>query len=84
MFRHEKYTPFGYQVKKKLLDKNMSIIKMEKELNIPKNYVSLIIRGYRPGSQYVEVIAKFLDIDMTSMLYPTAYTPLCIRPEVKP
>jgi len=58
------YTPFGLEVKKRLLDIGMSQEQLEKELGMSFRYLTAIIIGRRPGPKFVPRIAEYLGIDL--------------------
>ena len=57
------YTPFGNAVKKKMIDLGVTQAQMERDIGAPTNFVTAILRGDRPGHEYVPLIAEYLGID---------------------
>lgn len=55
-------TPFGYQVKVKLLQLGLSQKEFCEQNEIPLNRFSEILYGIRPGIKYREKIAAILEI----------------------
>jgi len=55
-------TPFGLEVKKKLLEKGITQRQLCDELGIGETRFSEIIYGVKPGYKYREKIAKALNI----------------------
>lgn len=63
MARRVELTPFGKQVKKKLIDKNMTQMELAGMLKCNKQYLYKILTGERSGEKYIERIAEILEID---------------------
>lgn len=61
-----KLTPFGRQVRKKLIDRNMTQVELAALLGCNKQYLHKILIGERSGKKYIEAIAKILDIEMVA------------------
>ena len=59
------YTPFGAEVKKRLIDKGLTQTQLETMVGAPNNFLTMILRGKRPGKKYVPLIANILEIDVT-------------------
>ncbi|MCR4442935.1 MAG: Rha family transcriptional regulator [Peptococcaceae bacterium] len=59
-------TPFGLEVKKRLLDLGLNQKEFCKENDIPMNRLSEVLYGDRLAKKYREKIAKLLDIRMTA------------------
>ncbi|WP_026894426.1 Rha family transcriptional regulator [Clostridiisalibacter paucivorans] len=58
-----KLTDLGVEVKKQLIDKNMSQREFCRKYGIPENRFSEILYGVRPGKKYKKIIKKALDLD---------------------
>ena len=58
------YTPFGREVKKRLIDLGLSQTQLEKELGIPYCYLTAMIIGKRSGIKYLPRVAEYLGIDL--------------------
>ncbi len=56
-------TKFGLEVKKALLEKQMTQKQFCLKYGIPENRFSEILYGGRPGTKYKAKIAKVLNID---------------------
>jgi len=62
IMKSKELTPFGIEVKKRLLELNMSQKEFCKKHNIPENRLSEILHGTVPGKKYREKIASVLGI----------------------
>ena len=60
--RSKELTPFGVEVKKRLLDLKMSQKEFCEKYDIPENRLSEILYGTVPGKKYREKIANVLGI----------------------
>ena len=58
-----KYTAFGLEVKKAMLEKGVTQEQLEKELDIPKKMVSKIVCGETPGRKHIPKITQYLDME---------------------
>lgn len=56
------YTKLGKQIKKKLIDKNMTAKQLADALGTTPQYLNKIIHGERSGEKYIEAIKSILDI----------------------
>lgn len=54
-------TEFGIQVKKKLLELDMTQRRLANEVGIDEKFLSAILRGIRPGYEYREKITNVLE-----------------------
>lgn len=63
MARRVELTSFGKQVKKKLIDKNMTQMELANMLKCKKQYLYKILTGERSGEKYIEKIVEILEID---------------------
>lgn len=61
--RLKELTPFGVEVKKRLIDRRMSNSEFCRKYNIPMNRFSEILYGSRPGNKYRDRIATILGIE---------------------
>ena len=59
-------TSFGIQVKKAMLDRDMTQTTLAKELGISNSYLTEILHGTRKGVKQKERIAKILDIKIVN------------------
>lgn len=57
-------TPLGILVKDALKKKNMTQVELAKRLGTSKQYLYLILCGYRSGSKYLEKIYEICDISL--------------------
>lgn len=55
-------TSFGKEVKKRLIDKNMTQVELAAELGCTKQYLYKILCGERSGKKYRERILQILGI----------------------
>lgn len=60
--RSERLTPFGVEVKKRLLDLGLTQKEFCEQYNIPENRMSEILYGKREAAQYRVSIADALGI----------------------
>lgn len=63
-----KLTPFGIEVKKALVENNMTQVQLATDLNMSPKYLSLILYGERSGAKYLNKIGAILDIEVESFL----------------
>lgn len=54
------YTEFGVEARKIMLQKNIKMIDLAKELGVSVTYISEILKGTRAGEKQKPKIAKFL------------------------
>lgn len=59
-----KLKAYGKNVKKRLIDKDMTQVELAARLGCGKNYVNKIVSGERSGRKYWDEIARILDIDV--------------------
>lgn len=64
MPRKVKYTPFGKEVEKALIDKNMAKGELAKVIGISQPYLTDILKGTRNGTERKIQIAKYLNLDL--------------------
>lgn len=57
-------TPLGKEIKKKLIDKDMTQAELAEQLGTTRQYITKIITGARAGSKYLWRIGSILDIDI--------------------
>lgn len=57
-------TPLGKEIKKKLIDKEMTQVELANQLGVTKQYITKIITGTRTGEKYLCRIGDILDIDI--------------------
>ena len=56
-------TPLGKEIKKKLVDREMTQAQLAKQIGTSKVYLSRIMYGSRSGEKYLESICTVLNID---------------------
>lgn len=56
------YSAFGKQVKKRLIDKNMTATQLADALGTTPQYLNKILHGERSGEKYIEAIKIILDM----------------------
>lgn len=56
------YSAFGKQVKKRLIDKNMTAKQLADALGTTPQYLNKILHGERSGDKYIEAIKIILDM----------------------
>ncbi|MBD5089262.1 MAG: helix-turn-helix transcriptional regulator [Clostridiales bacterium] len=56
------YSSFGREIKKQLIDKNMTAKQLADALGTTPQYLNKIIHGERSGEKYIEAIKSILDI----------------------
>lgn len=64
MSRKIKLTPFGKEVEKALIDKDMSKGELAKVIGISQPYLTDILKGTRAGHERKKEIAKYLGLDL--------------------
>lgn len=64
MARKIKLTPFGKEVEKALIDRDMSKSDLSKELGITQAYLTDILKGTRVGTEKKKHIAAYLKLDV--------------------
>ena len=57
-------TPLGKEIKKKLIDKDMTQVELAEQLGVTKQYITKIITGTSTGDKYLCRIGAILDIDI--------------------
>lgn len=60
--RNKQLTPFGKQVKKRLIDMDMTQCQLASNLGISNPYVSFILYGERASEHWASKIALMLDL----------------------
>lgn len=61
--RRQHLTPLGKEIKKRLIDRNMTNVMLAAELGVKPPYVSMIMTGERSGAKYILKICTILGID---------------------
>ncbi|MEG0769903.1 MAG: helix-turn-helix transcriptional regulator [Ruthenibacterium sp.] len=56
-------SPFGMEIKKALLDKNMTQIELSAQVGTSPEYLGLILAGHRSGTKYRQAIVDTLKLD---------------------
>lgn len=64
MARKIKLTPFGKEVEKALIDRDMSKSELAKILGITQPYLTDILKGTRDGKDRKKQIAEYLELDL--------------------
>lgn len=64
---------FGREVKKRLVELNMTQRELAKTIGANENYLTDILRGRRSGKKYREAISRVLDLDIFKPLGEGAY-----------
>ncbi|HAE61021.1 MAG TPA: transcriptional regulator [Eubacteriaceae bacterium] len=59
----QKLTPFGIEVKKRLIEIGKTQNQLAKEIGTSKVYLSMILYGKRSGEKYLQLIKDLLDIN---------------------
>ncbi|HHY73258.1 MAG TPA: helix-turn-helix domain-containing protein [Bacillus bacterium] len=54
---------FGIQVKKKLIELNMTQRELARDIGVNENYLTDILRGRRSGRKYKDAIIQRLDLE---------------------
>ncbi|MGG0891656.1 helix-turn-helix domain-containing protein [Cytobacillus horneckiae] len=57
------YTDFGVEARKIMLQKNIKMIDLAKELGVSVTYISEILKGTRRGEKQKPKIAEFLGME---------------------
>ncbi len=60
--RKRKLTPFGEDVKRKLIEINMTQKKLAEDIQTSEVYLSMILYGERSGDKYIDLIKKKLEL----------------------
>ncbi|KEI09316.1 hypothetical protein Z957_05300 [Clostridium sp. K25] len=60
-------TSFGVEVKKKLIELDMTQRELSRQIGINENYLTDILRGRRAGTKYREKIIKKLKLNNLDM-----------------
>ncbi|WP_025685316.1 helix-turn-helix domain-containing protein [Paenibacillus maysiensis] len=58
------YTEFGIEARKIMLQRNIKMIHIAKELGVSSTYVSEIFKGTREGKKQKPIIAEILGIEI--------------------
>ncbi|WP_110930641.1 helix-turn-helix domain-containing protein [Paenibacillus bouchesdurhonensis] len=62
----EKYSEFGAEARKIMLQKGITLKDVAEKLNVSTPYVSDILRGNRKGEKQKPIIAEMLGLDSES------------------
>ena len=57
-----KYSTIGKQIKKQLIDKNMTAKQLADQIGTSPQYLNKIIHGERSGEKYIDAIKEILGI----------------------
>lgn len=60
------YTKLGKQIKKKLIDRNMTAKELADALGTTPQYLNKILHGERSGRKYIAAIKEILNIDIAA------------------
>ncbi len=55
-------TPFGIEVKKKLIELNMTQRQLAEAVGMGEVYLNVVLHGERSGEKYVRAIETYLDL----------------------
>ena len=58
-----KLTPLGKDIKKKLVDIDMSQVELAERVGTTKSYLSQVMRGGKSGEKYLTAICAVLDLN---------------------
>lgn len=61
--KRRKLTPFGAEIKKCLVDRQMTQKELAKKIGVSPKYINLIIYGERSGKKYIPAILSYLGLD---------------------
>ena len=64
--KQTRLTPFGRQVRKRLIDKDMTQVELAALIGTNKQYLYKILCGERSGTKYLDEIARILEIDVAA------------------
>ncbi|WP_409227956.1 helix-turn-helix domain-containing protein [Gudongella sp. SC589] len=64
--RKRNLTPFGYKVKKRLVQMNLTQKKLAEKIGTSEVYLSMILYGERSGDKYIPKINEVLDLSEKS------------------
>lgn len=59
----QRLTPLGIEVKKRLLDMNLTQREFCEKYNIPVNRFSELLTGFQPNHKYKKLVCKVLKIE---------------------
>lgn len=59
-------TEFGITIRKKLLEKNMTLTELSEKLGVKQEYLSSVLHGKRAGKKYIDKINKVLQLENES------------------
>lgn len=69
-----KLTPFGVEVKKRLVENNMTALKLAESLNMNPTYLPQILYGKKRGQKYIEPIKQALRIETEPLKETTLHS----------
>ena len=61
--KSRKLTPLGAEIKKCLVDKEMTQKELAKKIGVSPKYIHLILYGERSGKKYIPAILLYLGLD---------------------
>lgn len=61
-------TPLGKEIKKKLVDKDMTQVELAEQIGVRNTYITKILTGERSGEKYLPEICVILGIDISSFV----------------
>ena len=62
MHNRRSLTPFGRNVRKRMIDRNMSHTELCEKIGCGKSYLTDILVGRRSGDKYIAAICEALDL----------------------
>jgi len=60
------YSELGKQIKKRLIDRNMTAKELAERIGTTPQYLNKILHGERSGKKYLEAIRDILKIDIAA------------------
>ena len=61
--KRRKLTPLGAEIKKSLVDRQMTQRELAEKIGVSPKYINLIIYGERSGKKYIPEIVSLLGLD---------------------
>lgn len=62
---HRGYSEVGRQIKRRLIDKDMTATELAETIGVKPQYLNAILHGERSGKKYLQQISKVLDMNIT-------------------
>lgn len=63
---HTAYSEVGKQIKRRLIEKDMTATELASEIGVKPQYLNAILHGQRSGRTYLAQIGEVLDMDINS------------------